>query len=90
MYLCIFKTEQYFLSTNSGREDGDFFFADVPATQIPVIAQAVISFTAMGDSVAQEGNETFQIRIPAISPPLTAGNFLRDTVTVTITDDNCE
>jgi len=44
----------------------------------------------MGDSVAQEGNETFQIHIPTISPPLPPGNFFRDTVTITITDDNCE
>ena len=95
--ICIYaslelRLRKYFISQNAGRQDGDFTFTDASVTQIPVSAQrpSVVRFSALEDRVAQEGNETFQIRITSITPPLPPGNFLRDTVTITITDNNCK
>ena len=78
-----------------GEADGDYTFLDtapgtVPFPVTPTSGQGLTYFV-LEDGIAQEGIETFQIRIGVFIPnPLPPDYFLRDTVTITIADNDSQ
>ena len=78
-----------------GEADGDYTFLDtapgtIPFPVTPTSGQGLTYFV-LEDGIAQEGIETFQIRIGVFIPnPLPPDYFLRDTVTITIADTNSQ
>ena len=72
----------------------DYTFTDMPVTRIRVSSSAPppsLTYAVLGDGIAQEGSETFQLQIGVLNqPPPPPDHFLRDTVTITIADTDSQ